>query len=93
MTETKWDAFSHWEKGGYGFKWGTGDEIRFLDRVGEHRQKNRALLVSDRIHLLNQYTEGMKLRSNWGDMDPEVITSHIRNLIHHYEAMSKEKGS
>ncbi len=71
--------------------WRTRDELHFLSRLGEHRTNHHDLRASDKIKLLRQYVEAMRLRRIWRNLEPEVIRSHAERLIQSYEALSKRK--
>lgn len=49
--------------------WGTTSEIDFL--------RNCELKSISRLEFLQNYKEGMKLRSNWGNIDPNVIQNVV----------------
>ena len=74
----------------YGQIWRTADELKFLSRIGEHRN-HTDLRASDKIQLLRSYLESMKLRRIWRNMEPEVIRAYAERLIENYEALSKRK--
>lgn len=67
-------------------KWTTSDEIKFLARLGMWREvcwankKIVPLQNSDqarRLPFLFKYKTSMKLRKNWGDIDPKKLFSYL----------------
>jgi len=75
----------------YGTTWRTSDELRFLDRIGEHRNGHANIRTDEKIRRLEQYLESMKLRVVWRNLEPDVIRLHAEKLIASYKAYSQRK--
>lgn len=93
MPIGKGDPESHWNKGGYAYRWSTTDEIKFVEGLGSWAPKNKVTLVSEKIALLKSYLAAMPLRAKWGEINPVLVGHRIRNLISSYEILSRPKGS
>ena len=59
--------------------WTTAHELKFLDKLGQHRRGPRAARG-----LLKKYLKAMDLRWDWLYMDPIVIRRHVKKLIASY---------
>jgi hypothetical protein len=92
VPKGKGDPESHWNKGGYAYRWFTKDEIHFVEELGTWSEKKKATLVSEKIDLLKSYLAAMPLRAHWGEVNPVLVEHRVRNLISSYEILSRPKG-
>lgn len=60
--------------------WGNTDEIKFIDRLGEHSLRGKAGVVSLKA-LLAGYLEGCKKRRYWGKLNKKSIIEYATKIL------------
>jgi hypothetical protein len=72
--------------------WLTLDEMKFLDRIGQHTVGPReGVRISDRIRHLRSYVHSMDKRVIWGPIDKTQVRRHAERLIESYEGLLIER--
>lgn len=62
--------------------WHTWDEIHFLERLGSWALKKETQQEPpDKKTLLQNYRDSMKLRVNWGEIDPVAVKNFINKEL------------
>jgi hypothetical protein len=60
-------------------KWGTKEELKFIDRLGTYTRFRYAR--KSRKELLEGYLEGCKSRDDWDSVDKEIIIKHVKQEL------------
>lgn len=72
--------------------WTTGDEMKFLQKLGEHRPNRRPAGPIHKVHLLKGYIRGAYRRRNWADLDRvSVLMAAERFLLDAERRMKADK--
>lgn len=57
--------------------WSNLSEMQFIDRLGLNNNRT----AYSRIRCLQGYLAGLKLRRDWGNMDPLIIIDYARQAL------------
>lgn len=53
----------------------TVDECAFIDQLGKRSS------LEERIFLVSLYIEASRLRTEWGDIEPEAVRTHAQGVL------------
>ena len=56
-------------------RWGTLEEIRFIDQAIKHRPRG------DKVEWLRKYVAANRKRVDWGEIDKSAIMKHTRGCL------------
>jgi hypothetical protein len=61
--------------------WTTEDEMKFLEKIGDHAAPIQVRTYKRRFILLHRYKDAMKVRINWGEIDSGEILCYVLDRI------------
>lgn len=65
--------------------WSTGDEIRFINGLGQHRNPAALVPFEEKLEYLKRFRDGIRLRARWENIDPVTIHEYVDSRILYYE--------
>jgi len=71
--------------------WGTSDEIRFINGLGNHRNPKTVVPPEEKLEFLKRYLEGIELRVVWGHIDSTAVRKYVESRIGYYTNLIQNK--
>ena len=62
------------------YKWSTLEELRYLETIGTHGE-NETISDAQKLKLLLGRRQAIELRAKWENLNKEVITKRVDELI------------
>jgi hypothetical protein len=71
--------------------WGTTDEIKFINGLGNHRSPRAVVPYEEKLEYLMRYLEGNALRVRWGPIDSATVRMYAESRVEYYESLIQKK--